>query len=126
MEPKTILILSDKCYKRIDLGDLCLQLDLPHSYRFSKSRRVRIHSVAGLHEEVFVFASFALPVPFAGTLRRHLGIVTFGSLPGPWTLVDGKFISDLSTLTLSKISGEPFSEVPDHTFAILLELDNGV
>ena len=126
MEPRTFLVTSEKCLKGVSsLGELHLKLNLPISLRFTGRTWVRLHSVAGLHEEVSVFASFADLVPCGDQFRRHLAISAPGSLPGPWSIVDGNFIENLATLTITKINGEPFTTVPDKNFVLLFELQNG-
>ena len=121
MEPKTIVIRSSRCRKELIFDNLCLELNLPASYRFSEKTCVRLHSAAGLSEEVHVCISFAERVPFGDTFRRHLAIAAPGTLPGPWSRVDGNFINNISALTLSKIDGDPFTQIPSKDFALVLE-----
>ena len=121
MEPRTIVILSSRCRTDIVFGDLCLEVVLPATYRFDEKTTVRLHSAAGLTAEVHVSASFAERVPFGDTFSRHLAVVASGSLPGPWARLDGGFVNNLSTLTLSKISGYPFTKIPDEPFTLVLE-----
>ena len=121
MVPRTIVILSSRCRKDLVFGDLCLELNLPATYRFDEATCARLHSAAGISEEVHVSVSFVERVPFGDSYRRHLALVAPGTLPGPWTRVDGRFINNISTLTLSKITGEPFTEIPEENFTLVLE-----
>ena len=121
MEPKQILIQSSKCQLVLGLSDLYLELNLAASYRFPDKTLVRLHSVVGLREEVYVFATFTDQVPFGDTFRRHLGLVGPGTLPGPWTRLDGGFLSNISTIYLARVNGQPFTSVPEEHFALLLE-----
>ena len=121
MEPRTIVVQSTRCRKELVFGSLGLEVKLPTSYLFKDKTLVRLHSVAGLDEEVSVTASFTERVPFGNTFRRHLAVVSPGSLPGPWTRVDGEFLNSVSSLTLTRVSGEPFTGFPEKPFLLELE-----
>ena len=123
MEPELILIQSGTCRKEIVFGELTLWVNLPASYLFEKRAYVRLHSVAGLTEELYVVASFARTVPCGDTFRRVVGLTN--SLPGPRTVVDGRFIGTQVTIQLGRINGESFTEVPTKPFSLLFELNGG-
>ena len=121
MEPELILIQSGSCRKEIVFGELTLWVNLlPSSYNFEKLAFVRLYSVAGITEELYVVASFARTVPCGNTFRRVVGLTN--SLPGPRTVVDGRFIGTQVTIQLGRINGEPFTEVPTKPFSLLFEL----
>ena len=123
MEPELILVQSGDCRKDIVFGELCLWVDLPSSYRFKEKTYLRLHSVAGLSEDLYVVVSFAQTVPSGDRFRRVVGLSK--SLPGPWTLVDGNYIAKLATIQLGRVGEKPFTEVPKKPFALLFELGNG-
>ena len=127
MEPRTIVVQSKRCRQELIFGSLSLELNLPTSIIFKEKALVRLHSAAGLDEEIHVSTTFSERVPFGDTLRRHLAIVAPASLPGPWNPVDGGFVSNVSSLTLTKISGEPFTSIPEKNFTLVLEFtrENG-
>ena len=123
MEPELILVPSTDCRKEIVFGELCLWVNLPASYQFKERTQLRLHSVAGLSEELYAIVSFAHPIPCGSTFRRVVGLTN--SLPGPWTHVDGNFITNLATIQLGRVSDKPFTEIPKKPFALLFELDHG-
>ena len=123
MEPELILIQSGACRKEIVFGELTLWVNLPSSYNFEKLAFVRLYSVAGITEELYVVASFARTVPCGNTFRRVVGLTN--SLPGPRTVVEGGFISNQVTIQLGRISEKPFTEIPAEPFALLFELNGG-
>ena len=122
MEPRIIVVQSNRCHQELVFGSLGLALNLPSSFFFKKPTLVRLHSAAGLGEEVSVTVSFAERVPSGDSFRRQLGVVAPGSLPGPWNRVDGGFINSQTSLTLTKISGEPYTSLPEKPFVLVLEL----
>ena len=121
MEPRSIVVQSTSCRKELVFGSLGLELSLPTSYFFKDKTFVRLHSAAGLSEEVSVTASFTERVPFGDSFRRQLALIAPGSLPGPWNRVDGGFINSVSSLTLTKINGDPFTSLPEKPFHLVLE-----
>ena len=123
MEPELFLIQSGNCRKEIVFGELCLWVDLPASYHFKERASVRLHSVAGLSEDLYVVASFARTVPCGNTFRRVVGLTN--SLPGPKAIVDGIYIGNQVTIQLGRINEKPFTEVPKKPFALLFELNGG-
>ena len=123
MEPELILVQSSECRKDIVFGELCLWIDLPAHYQFKDKTGVRLHSVAGITGDLYVFVSFARSIPFGKTFKRAVGLTK--SLPGPWTQVEGNYISNLATVRLGRVSGRPFVDVPKKPFALLFELSNG-
>ena len=123
MDPKTLVILSSKCRKQVSFDELCVAVDLPVTYRFSERTYVRLHSAAGFKEPVHLFISFVEQVPFGETFRRHLALVAPGTLPGPWTRLDGSFVNNLSNLRVVRADGKPFTSVPREDFSLLIEFD---
>ena len=121
-EPFTILVQSRNSQLSVVKGELVIQFYLPTAYLFREPHYVRLFAATGLQESVFVHLSFASLTPFDQTYRRHLATLVAGSLPGPFSQVDGNFISSLSELCLGKVSGEPFEKVPEENIVLYLQV----
>ena len=123
MEPELILIQSGSCRKEIVFGELTLYVSLPATHLFEKRAYIRLHSVAGLTEDLYVVASFVRVVSCGNTFRRVVGLTN--SLPSPRTIVEGRYIGNQVTVQLGRINEKPFTEIPTEPFSLLFELDGG-
>ena len=123
MDPELILVQSTQCRKEVIFGELCLWVDLPVNYQFKGRTFLRLHSVGGLSEELYVIASFAQAVPCGSKFRRIVGLTK--SLPGPWTTVDGNFINSVVTVQLGRVNEKGYTEFPKKPFTLLFELGDG-
>jgi hypothetical protein len=118
--PILVTIQSDKCFQRVEKGELVLDLRLPTSYLFNRRHCARLLSVSGLAAPFFVHASFVELQPFDSSFRRHLGIST--ETPGPLVPVEGNFISALSSLYLEPLSGQLLTALPQTNVVISIQI----
>ena len=124
-EPFTILIQSRHCRSKVVDGELVLEFALAGAYQFKEKRYVRLFAATGPSEGGFVHLSFATLNPFGNSYRRHIAVLAPGTIPGPWTRVDGNFICTFNTLSVGRLDGEPFEQVPEENLSFYLQVVPG-
>lgn len=119
-EPFVVTIQSRLCRTSVYHGDLLIHFRLAAKAFFAAQHYVRLVHCEGLDEAAIVHSSFTQPQPCSGLACRSLGLAH--SKSNQFLPLSGNYIPSTSTLTLSKVSGEPFTEVPAQGLTLILHV----